>query len=193
MSAASFANGKARLAVLFFYNIGLQPMADPVGLSQGGSRRGAMRPGRFPFPTEDIIPKAALSAWRKLQSPSMAEMPKTRACARFSRICACRLPLPRHSSRLRAWRTAFARAKPPSTNRPSRRKATRRERMVGAAGFEPAAFCTPSKRATRLRYAPRPVSGWCSGRDSNPQGSLHMHLKHACLPISPPEQVENGM
>ena len=29
---------------------------------------------------------------------------------------------------------------------------------------------------------------WCSGRDSNPQGSLHMHLKHACLPISPPEQ-----
>ena len=30
---------------------------------------------------------------------------------------------------------------------------------------------------------------WCSGRDSNPQGSLHMHLKHACLPISPPEQV----
>ena len=34
---------------------------------------------------------------------------------------------------------------------------------------------------------------WCSGRDSNPQGSLHMHLKHACLPISPPElRGENG-
>ena len=32
------------------------------------------------------------------------------------------------------------------------------------------------------------LRNWCSGRDSNPQGSLHMHLKHACLPISPPEQ-----
>ena len=35
---------------------------------------------------------------------------------------------------------------------------------------------------------------WCSGRDSNPQGSLHMHLKHACLPISPPElRGKNGV
>ena len=27
--------------------------------------------------------------------------------------------------------------------------------MVGASGFEPETFCTPSKRATRLRYAPK--------------------------------------
>ena len=27
-------------------------------------------------------------------------------------------------------------------------------RMVGASGFEPETFCTPSKRATSLRYAP---------------------------------------
>ena len=26
--------------------------------------------------------------------------------------------------------------------------------MVGASGFEPETFCTPSKRATSLRYAP---------------------------------------
>ena len=26
--------------------------------------------------------------------------------------------------------------------------------MVGASGFEPETFCTPSKRAARLRYAP---------------------------------------
>ncbi len=26
--------------------------------------------------------------------------------------------------------------------------------MVGAEGFEPSTSCTPSKRATRLRYAP---------------------------------------
>ena len=28
------------------------------------------------------------------------------------------------------------------------------ERMVGATRFELVTFCTPSKRATRLRYAP---------------------------------------
>ena len=27
-------------------------------------------------------------------------------------------------------------------------------RMVGPRGFEPLTFCTPSKRATRLRYGP---------------------------------------
>ena len=27
--------------------------------------------------------------------------------------------------------------------------------MVGLSGFEPETFCTPSKRATRLRYSPR--------------------------------------
>lgn len=27
----------------------------------------------------------------------------------------------------------------------------------------------------------------CSGRDSNPHGSLHTPLKRACLPIPPPE------
>ena len=26
--------------------------------------------------------------------------------------------------------------------------------MVGPSGFEPETFCTPSKRATRLRYGP---------------------------------------
>ena len=26
--------------------------------------------------------------------------------------------------------------------------------MVGPTGFEPVTFCTPSKRATRLRYGP---------------------------------------
>ena len=29
--------------------------------------------------------------------------------------------------------------------------------MVGASGFEPESFCTPSKRATSLRYAPKGV------------------------------------
>src|SRR5437763_12414565 len=29
-----------------------------------------------------------------------------------------------------------------------------RSTMVGAAGFEPATFCSQSRRATRLRYAP---------------------------------------
>ena len=29
-----------------------------------------------------------------------------------------------------------------------------RRKMVGAPGFEPGTFCTPSKRATSLRYAP---------------------------------------
>ena len=29
------------------------------------------------------------------------------------------------------------------------------EKMVGASGVEPETFCTPSKRATRLRYAPK--------------------------------------
>jgi hypothetical protein len=28
------------------------------------------------------------------------------------------------------------------------------QRMVGATGFEPAAFCTQSRRDTKLRYAP---------------------------------------
>ncbi len=37
--------------------------------------------------------------------------------------------------------------------------------MVGAAGVEPATFCTPSKRATRLRYAPlKKVITKCSRR-----------------------------
>ena len=27
---------------------------------------------------------------------------------------------------------------------------------------------------------------WCSGGDSNPHGSLHMHLKHACMPFHHP-------
>ena len=31
-------------------------------------------------------------------------------------------------------------------------------KMVGASGFEPETFCTPSKRATRLRYAPMGLS-----------------------------------
>src|SRR5712691_4032899 len=31
--------------------------------------------------------------------------------------------------------------------------------MVGAAGFEPATFCSQSRRATRLRYAPAPPRG----------------------------------
>ena len=53
----------------------------------------------------------------------------------------------------------------------------------------------PPLSAPAIAYADLPFSfpaiiggDWCSGRDSNPQGSLHMHLKHACLPISPPEQ-----
>ena len=33
-------------------------------------------------------------------------------------------------------------------------------RMVGATGFEPATTCTPSKCATRLRYAPALQSRW---------------------------------
>ncbi len=32
--------------------------------------------------------------------------------------------------------------------------------MVGATGFEPATTCTPSKCATRLRYAPALQSRW---------------------------------
>ena len=34
--------------------------------------------------------------------------------------------------------------------------------MVGPSGFEPETFCTPSKRATRLRYGP-----WWEILDSN--------------------------
>lgn len=30
--------------------------------------------------------------------------------------------------------------------------------MVGASGVEPETFCTPSKRATRLRYAPMGIT-----------------------------------
>ena len=35
--------------------------------------------------------------------------------------------------------------------------------MVGPSGFEPETFCTPSKRATRLRYGPL----WWEILDSN--------------------------
>lgn len=31
--------------------------------------------------------------------------------------------------------------------------------MVGPRGFEPLTFCTPSKRATRLRYGPEEHEG----------------------------------
>ena len=34
--------------------------------------------------------------------------------------------------------------------------------MVGAERFELSTFCTPSKRATRLRYAPRKVVKKCA-------------------------------
>ena len=47
-------------------------------------------------------------------------------------------------------------------------------RMVGPSGFEPETFCTPSKRATRLRYGPmvgdtglEPVTFCMSSRRSN--------------------------
>ena len=47
----------------------------------------------------------------------------------------------------------------------------------------------PGEVACGDRRQKKLSADWCSGRDSNPQGSLHMHLKHACLPISPPEQA----
>ena len=39
-------------------------------------------------------------------------------------------------------------------SRPVSRMEVRAEKVVGAPGFEPGTFCTPSKRATSLRYAP---------------------------------------
>ena len=36
-----------------------------------------------------------------------------------------------------------------------------KKKLVGPTGFEPATFCTPSKRATSLRYGPtKSVSCW---------------------------------
>ncbi len=44
----------------------------------------------------------------------------------------------------------------------------------------------PPKRKSRRRgYTPR--EGWCSGQESNLHAFRHMPLKHACLPIPPPE------
>ena len=42
--------------------------------------------------------------------------------------------------------------------RRDRRGKRRKSEMVGAMGFEPMTFCTPSKRATSLRYAPKFVT-----------------------------------
>ncbi len=36
------------------------------------------------------------------------------------------------------------------------------------------------------------VDEWCSGRDLNPHAFRHMPLKHACLPIPPPERWDQG-
>ena len=43
---------------------------------------------------------------------------------------------------------------PATCRKPNRIKGFVRTKVVGAPGFEPGTFCTPSKRATSLRYAP---------------------------------------
>ncbi len=43
--------------------------------------------------------------------------------------------------------------------------------MVGARGFEPPTSCSQSRRATRLRYAPIPIS--------NDQDSYHFRTRKA--------------
>ena len=44
------------------------------------------------------------------------------------------------------------------------------EKMVGAAGFEPATSCSQSRSATRLRYAPNEIGG---GERDRTDGLLH--------------------
>ena len=44
-----------------------------------------------------------------------------------------------------------------------------------------------NKKRKGCDYLPQPLmSCWCRGRESNPHGGCHYHLKIACLPIPPP-------
>ena len=44
-----------------------------------------------------------------------------------------------------------------------------------------------NKKRKGCGYLPQPLmSCWCRGRESNPHGGCHYHLKIACLPIPPP-------
>lgn len=46
------------------------------------------------------------------------------------------------------------------------------------------------KKRKGCGYLPQPlISCWCRGRESNPHGGCHYHLKIACLPIPPPERL----
>ena len=51
--------------------------------------------------------------------------------------------------------------------------------MVGPRGFEPLTFCTPSKRATRLRYGPKTAIGETHVRDGGDKGSRTPDLLNA--------------
>ena len=44
-----------------------------------------------------------------------------------------------------------------------------------------------NKKRKGCGYLPQPLMPcWCRGRESNPHGGCHYHLKIACLPIPPP-------
>ena len=47
--------------------------------------------------------------------------------------------------------------------------------------------CSKQQKRKGCGYLPQPLmSCWCRGRESNPHGGCHYHLKIACLPIPPP-------
>ena len=48
--------------------------------------------------------------------------------------------------------------------------------MVGPWGFEPQTFCTPSKRATSLRYGPKKIDAW--EREKNIRNGEEMSSGH---------------
>ena len=53
--------------------------------------------------------------------------------------------------------------------------------MVGAAGFEPATFCSQSRRATRLRYTPRvakPDTRFAIGQQASPKVAKRLPFFH---------------
>ena len=53
------------------------------------------------------------------------------------------------------------------------------------------AIITGFMQVEKLEYlSQRPAYKWYSGRDLNPHALRHQNLNLACLPISPPEQVE---
>lgn len=54
--------------------------------------------------------------------------------------------------------------------------------------------CSKQQKKKGLRLlATTLMSCWCRGRESNPHGGCHYHLKIACLPIPPPRREKRYM